>query len=102
MPRRIVNVYISKMASKLSTCAIYLFRGICIALAVSMTIYCIYDFYKNEDTTTVSYKSFNEDNNPYPQFNLCMMDFSPESVMLIENGYNIDSMEFHRFYSGNK
>ena len=64
MPRRIVNVYISKMASKLSTCAIYLFRGICIALAVSMTIYCIYDFYKNEDTTTVSYKSFNEDNNP--------------------------------------
>ena len=72
----------SKMTSKLSAFAIYLFRGICIALAISMTIYCIHDFYKNEDTTTVSYKSFNEDNNPYPQFNLCIMDFAPESAML--------------------
>ena len=90
------------MTTKLSTCAIHVFRGICISLAISMTIFCINDYYKNEDTTTVSYKSFNEDNNPYPQFNLCLMDFSPESTMLIENGYNIDSMEFHRFYSGKK
>ena len=55
-----------------------LFRVICLLIALSMCIYCIYDYLQDEDLTEVTFTKFQGNNkNTYPQLSLC---FTGESV----------------------
>ena len=82
----------------------FMFKNVCVVSAISMTIYCAYEYSKNEDTTTVSYKTFNEDEqSPYPQFTLCLFDFSPEIELSNELGHELQfSLKLLNFYLGNE
>ena len=78
------------------------FKFICVLLATSMTLYCVNDFLKDEDTTTVSYQIFNQANtSPYPQFTMCVVDFSLEYEFGKKIGIDMDWYGFRNFYSGN-
>ena len=80
------------------------FKLICVTSAISMTIYCSYEYSKNEDLSVISYKKFNDDEEGvYPQVVLCLWDyFSLESEQAKEIGYNITPDSFGPFYRGEK
>lgn len=90
------------MELSLWKCGFTTFKLICITSAISMTIYCSYEYSKNEDLSVVSYKKFNEDEEGvYPQVVLCLYNhFSLESEEAKEIGYNITPGSFGRFYKG--
>ena len=52
-----------------------IFRLICILCALSMCLYCIHDYLKNEDLSEVTFTKFRgDDKNTYPQVSLCFSD----------------------------
>ena len=61
-----------------------------------MTIYCCYEFSKNEDFTTLSKRDFNEDETiPYPEFNFMLENFFPveqELLKMKKNASHVDYM----------
>ena len=82
---------------------VLLFKGICLLIASSMTIYCIHDYAKNEDTTTVSYKRIDKDKFiTYPPFTLCLMDYSLDAELLNNRkSANYGTNDVHQIYMGN-
>ena len=79
------------------------FKFICITSAISMTIYCSYDYSRNADVSVVSYKEFHQDEESiYPQLELCVHDCSAESEMAKEFGQEMDPSEFERIYRGDE
>ena len=62
-----------------------IFKCVCILSALAMTIYCCYEFSKNEDFTTLSKRDFNEDETiPYPEFNFMLENFFPVEQELLK------------------
>ena len=77
------------------------FKLVCLTSAISMTIYCSYEYSKNDDLSVVEFKEFNENTESvYPQIELCVMDFSPESEVAKESGFEIDPRSFEETYRG--
>ena len=91
------------MDNNLKNGILSMFKITCVVSAISMTIYCVHDFSQNEDTTTVSYKTFQEDKNiPYPQLTLCLSDFSLEAELSNTLGLKLDLNAFSDIYVGEK
>ena len=89
------------MANNSKSCFVIIFKLSCVFLAASMTTYCIYDFSKKEDTTTVSYKIFNDDEmSIYPSFTLCVIDYSLELEFLNNKNDKIEFESIQNIYSG--
>ena len=74
------------------------FKIICVTSAISMTIYCSYDYSKNEDLSVVSFKEFNEnEENLYPQLELCVYDYSTEVEVANESRHEIDLNSLEKY-----
>ena len=80
------------------------FKFICIISAVSMTIYCCYDYSQNEDLSIVSFREFSQnDDSIYPQLNLCVSDYTAEAEVVTNLVINFNQaylVEFIREKSG--
>ena len=60
-----------------------------------MTIYCVCEFSKDEDTTTLSKKQFNEDEwVPYPEFSLILGSYYPVEKELLNVGGTQDDLNY--------
>ena len=67
-------------------------RAICILIAIALSIYCFYEFSKDEDTTSISYKTFNQDEySAYPQIEVCIPDFSYEKTQFAKQQNNMSN-----------
>jgi len=79
------------------------FRFLCAVSALALTIFCIVDFCKNKNTSTISYKTFNEDDeSPNPQVTFCFEDYSKETYLSNNIGYTINASSFADIYIGNE
>jgi hypothetical protein len=76
-----------------------LFKLVCVTAALGMTLYCCYEFSKNEDVSTISRKKYNEDEtSPYPQLTLLLDQYySIESELIKSSGTIIDKNRFILF-----
>ena len=71
------------------------FRFLCAVSALALTIFCIVDFCKNKNTSTISYKTFNEDDeSPNPQVTFCFEDYSKETYLSNNIGYTVNASSF--------
>ena len=77
------------------------FRFICATSALALTIFCIVDFCKNKNASTISYKTFNEDDeSPNPQVTFCFEDYSRETYLSNNIGHEINASTFAGIYVG--
>ena len=70
-----------------------IFRLFCLVTAISMCIYCTYEFSRNKDLTEVSFEIFNEDEmSVYPQISFCYWDqFLDHELKKINKEFNSSS-----------
>ena len=53
--------------------SVKLFQGMCILLVVLMSYHLLLQYLKNEDSSSVSFRKFNNDERDvYPSFSICM------------------------------
>ena len=51
-----------------------IFWSLCVFVTVSLQVYCLIRFYRNEDISTISYKKFHQNINAiYPSFSFCVI-----------------------------
>ena len=75
------------------------FRVLCILSALSMCVYCVYNYIKDDDLTVVTFKNFQgSDENTYPQVTLCVSnEFSDENLKKINPNFSAAAYEAHLF-----
>ena len=72
-----------------------IFKSVCVLSALAMTIYCCYEFSKNDDFTTLSKRNFNEDETiPYPEFNFMLENFFPVEQELLKMQKNTSHVDY--------
>lgn len=55
---------------------------ICVITTVGLTIYCIYQYSRNEDVSQISFKQYHEDEDSiYPAISLCLTDYLNRTVL---------------------
>ena len=74
------------------------FLLICVITTVVLTIYCIYQYSRNEDVSQISFKQYHEDEDSiYPAVTLCFTDYLNRS--LFKDGFS--EKEYKNFMKGN-
>ena len=64
------------MAADLFRCINTLFTALCITIALIFTSYCIYQYFKNEDSSVVTFSEYHdEEDNIYPGITLCFREY---------------------------
>ena len=81
-------------------CGFWSFRLICIAGAISTSVWCCYLFALDEDVSLVSFKEFNKDDaGRYPSFTLCFaFPFLEQKLKLLGDG--ITGTLYQKFLKG--
>ena len=74
---------------------ISLFRTCCLVAAVSMAVWCCYEFSKNEDLCEVSFKKFTQGQDViYPDITMCFPNrFSDDKLAMYDNELNASVYE---------
>ena len=79
---------------------VLIFHLLCLSAALSMTIYCAYEFSKNDDLSEVLHKRFNEDEEGiYPQITMCFAN-PYLNDKLVQYGEGINSTSYGQFLIG--
>ena len=74
------------------------FHGLCLTATAFMTVYCIYQYYLNEDVCLVDFQKFNEkETNLYPSVSMCIYNPFIEAQLA---KYNTNTIEYSNFLKG--